>query len=386
MRKKILFVITKSNWGGAQKYVFDLATSLAPTHDVTVALGGTGRLRELLLARGIRVCDIEGMQRDISLKDEVRSWRHLLQLFRHERPHIVHLNSSKAGAIGALAARCAGVRHIVFTAHAWAWNENRPFLARIFIALSHWLTVMLAHRTLCVSHALYDQMAHLPLTRHRMRVIHPGITPLPHLSREQARTQFFARFPELAARAHAPWIATIAELHPVKGLPYALTALTRVRTRYPDVVHIIMGDGELRDELTRTIQRDKLTETVFLAGHITDAPALLPAFDLFVLPSLSESFGYVLLEAGAAGVAVVASAVGGIPEILEEGCGILVPPGNATLLAEGIIDELTNDTTRDLHARTLAHRTDTYFTRERMVDETEAQYGDLLRQRARQQA
>lgn len=378
-KQKILFVITKSNWGGAQRYVYDLAVSLRTDYEISVALGGDGRLFELLKAQSIPTHAIEGLTRDVSFKDELRSFRSLYRLFREARPDIVHLNSSKAGALGALAARLARVPHIVFTAHAWAWNENRPFFARIAIALLHWSTVLLAHRTICVSNHVYDQMASFPFTRRRMRVIHPGITPLPHLSREQARTQFFARIPTLAARSDDPWIATIAELHPVKGLPYLVEALALLTTLYPRLVHIIMGDGEEHAKLERMIKERGLTSTIFLAGHVSDAPALLSAFDLFVLPSLSESFGYVLLEAGAAQVPVIASRVGGIPEIVEDDCGTLVPPQNAALLADAMSNALRDSTLRSAASSTLAGRVRSYFTRERMTEETIALYRDLMR-------
>ncbi len=379
MKPKILFLITKSNFGGAQKYIYDLATSIHAQFEVSVALGGDGRLADLLSARSVRVHRITSLRRDVSLKSELRAFREIVTLLRREKPQIVHLNSSKAGALGALAARIARVPHIVFTAHGWAWNEDRPPLARYAITALHWLTVMLAHRTICVSHSVYDQMATLPWTRKRMRVIHLGITPLPHLSREQARVQFFARFPELSARTDTPWIATIAELHPIKGFPFLLDAVAELRKTYPNLVYIVMGDGEERAKLEETLRSRGLSQTVYLAGHIQDAPTLLPAFDVFALASFSESFGYVIVEAGAADVPVVATRVGGIPEIIEEDGGILVPPRNAHALYDALYTCLTQPRESHVRALTLKERVRTYFTKERMVEETRDLYRDLLR-------
>lgn len=377
-RLKILFLITKSNWGGAQRYVYDLATSLKQRHDVSVALGGEGRLAELLRAQHILIHAISSLGRDVRLKNEFSSFLECYRLLRRERPDVFHVNSSKAGALGALAGRLARVPHIVFTAHAWAWNEERPWYARVIIALLHWLTVILAHRTIAVSHSIYDQMAGFPFTARRMRVIHLGITPLPLLSRAQARTQFFARFPELAAHNDAVWVATIAELHPIKGIPYLLDAMRLLHTTHPHTVAVIIGTGDEYNALEHAIRDRALTHVVYLAGYIADAATLLSAFDLFVLPSLSEAFGYVLIEAGAASLPVIATNVGGIPDIIGDDGGMLVPPRNASLLADAITSSIDDPSAARVLGLTLEKRVREYFTKERMVDETETLYRDLI--------
>ncbi len=379
MKPKILFLITKSNFGGAQKYVYDLAISLRASYDVSVALGGDGKLSELLSLYQIPVHPIPHLQRDISFKKELASFGFIYRLCRSEKPDILHLNSSKAGFLGALAGRCARVPHIVFTAHGWAWNEERPLYAKIVIAFLHWLTVMFAHRTICVSHSVYDQMAKFPFTKRRMRVIHLGITPLMRISREQARASLIEQFPALKERDGALWIATIAELHPIKGFPYALRAIRKLKETHSDIVYVIMGEGEERPLIESYIKNHHLEETIFLAGYVTDAPSLLFAFDLFLLASFSESFGYVLIEAGAAKVPVVATRVGGMVEIIEDEGGILVPPKNTELLVDALHTLATDKKKRASSVETLYERVQTYFTKERMVEETENFYRDLMR-------
>lgn len=373
-RKKILFVITKSNWGGAQRYVFDLATSLAHTYDVAVASGGEGRLSTILREQHISVVPLPDLIRDVSILHEIRALRALYTLLRTEKPDILHLNSSKAGFLGALAGRCARTPKIIFTAHAWAWNEKRPWYVRIGIGLLHWSTVLLSHRTITVSHAVYDQMARFPFTRTRMRVVHPGITPIPRIGKEQARSQFITRVPELQEKKNIPWIVTVGELHPIKGHRYALEALALLVAEGTPFLYILIGDGEEKENLSQYITTHSLGSSVYLLGHIQDVAALLSAFDLFILPSLSEAFGYVLLEAGASEVPIIASEIGGIPEIIQMGMGTLVPPRNTTLLAEAVQNALQN--TKREHTLSLALKTEvgTYFTKERMVKETEDVY------------
>lgn len=377
-KRKILFVITKSNWGGAQRYVFDLATSLQKEYDVAVALGGEGKLKELLEAQQIRVISIPGMTRDISLAQEWKAFLFLVSLFFKERPDIVHLNSSKAAGLGALAARLAIMRHIVFTAHAWAWNEERPLSARIAIALLHYLTVLLAHRTICVSNAVYDQMARFPMTRRRMRVIHLGITPLPRLEKSQARAHFVERSPALDVRCAFPWLIILGELHPIKGHRYALEALARIKATHPELTTLVVGAGEARESLHAYVTAHGLEAQVHFMGHIEDAGSLLPAFDIMLVPSLSEAFGYVLIEAGAAEVPVIASHVGGIPEIVEPDAGALVPPRNADAILGALMEALEDPDLRRSRALALKLRVVNHFTKERMVEDTKALYTDLL--------
>src|SRR3989338_7709209 len=103
---KVLFVITKSNWGGAQRYVYDLATALLrENYEVAVAVGGQGLLAENLKMAGIRVVGIPHLERDVNFFKETLSTLYLWKIFKSEQPDIIHLNSSKVGGLGAIAAR-----------------------------------------------------------------------------------------------------------------------------------------------------------------------------------------------------------------------------------------------------------------------------------------
>src|SRR3989344_3387314 len=128
---KILYIITKSNWGGAQRYVFDLATRL-PKEDfeIAVAHGGNGLLAEKLCTARIRTIKVKKFERNVKLFKDIAVFFELLSLLRRERPDIVHLNSSKAGGIGALSARFTGIKNIIFTSHGLVFDEDRPFPVR----------------------------------------------------------------------------------------------------------------------------------------------------------------------------------------------------------------------------------------------------------------
>ncbi len=368
-KRRVLYVITKSNWGGAQRYVFDLAVAAkAAGHEVLVAAGGNGELIERLAASGIEVYPIPGFVRDVSLGNEWVAFRALVGLFRARRPDVVHLNSSKAG-LAALAARIAGVRRIVFTIHGWAWNEDRPFWQKTIIAGVYFITLLLCHRVIVVSHAAKRQARYMPFVTGRMRVVHNGVHPIPFLSREAARHTL------LPDSTSSLWIGTIAELHPVKGLDVLINAFEHLLPDYPDTELVIIGEGQERGKLERQIQLEGLYDRVHLTGHISEAAQFLNAFDIFVLPSHSEGLAYVLLEAGLASRAVVASNVGGIPEIIEQGAtGLLIPHGDRSALT-GALDALARDEIlREQLSTSLHEKVVQNFSLNQMIEQTFALY------------
>jgi glycosyltransferase involved in cell wall biosynthesis len=331
-KKRILYAITKANWGGAQRYVYDLAVAAKGAgHEVLVVSGSEGELTTRLRHADVMVAPIAAMQRDIKLAAEWRSFKDLVRYIRSFKPDVVHANSSKAGGLAGLAARLVGVKRIIFTAHGWAFNEDRPLWQRIIIWWFHYATVLLAHTTICVSEAMRREARSMPLVQGRFQVIHNGISEVPLRARGDAR---HALAPSLTLPF---WIGTIAELHPTKQLDVLIRAFATLEDTVPDSALVIMGEGEDRGRLTALIHQLQLTDRILLLGHVSDAPSYLSALDIFALPSRSESFGFVLLEAGMATLPVVASNVGGIPEIIENNeTGLLVPPGDTNALADAL--------------------------------------------------
>lgn len=373
-KRKLLIVITKSNFGGAQRYVFDLARSLKDRYDVVVACGagqgGNGLLVEKLRAAGVRVAPIASLGRDVSVLKDLKSLIALARIIRAEKPDIIHLNSSKAAAMGVVAGLAHRKAKKVFTAHAWAFNEDRSAFAKAVIGFIHWKTVMLADKTIAVSAGVKRQIEHLPNMSERIQVVHLGLDKPIFYGKKNAR--LVLDIPEKAFS-----IGTIAELHKVKGLEYALEALKSVPFPF---IYTIIGAGDLKPKLESVIaSHPKLRESVRLAGFVPDAAALLPAFDAFLLPSLSEAFGYVLLESGFAGTPVIATSVGGIPEIVEDmRSGILIHPKHAKEIAQAV--QFARDKApvmkrlgAELNRKVLAQ-----FSVAKMVAETEAVYESLL--------
>ena len=310
-KTKILFVITKSNWGGAQKYVYDLVTHLPQKgFEIVVAFGGTGEadaspglLAERLKVSGIRTIFLSSFTRNIYLFQEFKAFFELLNIIRKERPDVLHLNSSKAGGLGALAGRFAGVPRIIFTAHGFAHNEMRPLHERILIWIASWFTILFSHRVIVLSN--YEcTRAPIIFSRRKLRVIHNGIDlDMQFESGEKIRNAF---------PSGTRITGTLGELTKNKNQ----IALIEQAKNDPNLFVAIVGEGEERLPLEAKIKEYKLEERVKLFGFRT-ASESLNGFDVFALPSLKEGLPYVLLEAKVAGLPIVANRVGGVGEILD---------------------------------------------------------------------
>ncbi len=357
--QKVVLLITKANWGGAQRHVYDIATRLDPhDYDVVVVTGGTGELTTMLDHARIRVRTLNHLVRDISLNDEWRAWRELLEVLKEERPDILHVHSSKAGIFGVLAGRILGISRVLFTAHGWAFNEDRPFWQKLCIGFIHYLTVLLSHRTIAVSRALLYQLP-LPYVEQKMKVVHPGRTVGVMYSMDEARQHIheIANLPPQASNLY--WIGTIGELHPIKRQRILIAAFAQFHSAHPQSLLFIIGEGSERASLTKQIETLGLSHTVILLGHMTDAARYLKAFDLFVLPSKSESYGYAAHEAGLAGLPVIASNVGGLPEIItHKHSGLLVQPDDVIDLCTAMETLFQNPATAHMYATNLKESMD----------------------------
>ena len=330
--KKVIIGITKSNFGGAQRYVFDVALGARSAgFDVAVLCGGDGVLVEKLTHEGIRVIPISGFGRDISLlKDAVALW-FIFKTILKEKPYVFHINSAKMGGAGVFSGRLLRVPRIIFTAHGWAFNEPRPRFQKSIIAFLSWLTVIGAHKTICVSRKLKHDIEHFPLMKNKLVLIRNGITPFKLLNRETARQKLVS-----GISPDTLLVGTLSELHKVKGLDVLLEAWHTFKKSH-DGVLVLLGEGYEEQKLKTMAQELGISESVIFKGFVDNARELLSGFDIFVMPSRSEALPYAPLEAGIASVPVIATRVGGLPEIIDnEKTGILVGKENAHELASAL--------------------------------------------------
>lgn len=374
--KKVLIVVTKSNFGGAQRYCLDLARELTKRGIAVAVAHGvpddekSGKLTSLLVAENIRSIPLPSLGRNMRIIRDIAALHELRTLFAHERPDVVHLNSSKAGGLGAFAARLARVPRIVFTLHGFPGDEARSALTRMLITLATWCTMLLAHITITVSIRDYERMRHMPLLRRKVVLVRNGIVSPAFLPPNEARAELRTLAPTLPEEG--VWVGCIAELHGNKDHASLIRALGNV----PNAHLVLMGEGEERAALETLTREMHLTDRVYFLGFIPEAARYLRAFDCLALASRKEGLPYVLLEAGCAYVPVVATKVGGVPDIIvHDFTGILVTPERPAELGAALERILSDATLARSFSEELLKRVRGSFSLETMIEKTLAAYG-----------
>ncbi|HEV3478319.1 MAG TPA: glycosyltransferase family 4 protein [Gaiellaceae bacterium] len=320
-RPRLLVLVTLAEVGGAQAYVASLLPTLVRGFQVTVAAYGPGPLREAAAAAGARFVPLRHVRRPISPWRDLAGILELVRLLRRERPDIVHANSSKAGVLGRLAAVLTRVPIRIFTVHGWAFSAHSGAASHVYRAADR-LMRPLTTATICVSERERARGLEARTCDPERTVVIPNavdVARLPRASHDDTRAS----------------IVSVGRLAPPKDFRTLVRALALLPPGAVDA--LLVGDGPDRAELEAEIARLDLGERVELAGERHDVPELLSRANLFVLSSLSEGLPVSVLEAMAAGLPVVGSSVGGVPELVGDGeTGFLVEPGNPDELAAAI--------------------------------------------------
>jgi glycosyltransferase involved in cell wall biosynthesis len=332
-RPRVLLLVTLAEVGGAQTYVASLLPALADRFYVAVAAHGPGPLRDAAAEAGVRFIPLKHVRRSISPWQDLAGFVELVRLLRRERPDILHANSSKAGFLGRLAASAAGVPIRIFTVHGWAFAA-RSGLSSWLYRWADRLVRPLTTMTVCVS------------ANERTTGIRAGTC-----SAERTTVIRNAVSLDLAPRArHERALPLLISVGRLKA-PKDFVTLARALALLPEgsFEALIVGEGPDRAALETELRHLRLEDRVRLTGERDDVPALLAGADIFVLSSRSEGLPVSVLEAMAAELPVVASRVGGVPELVADGeSGLLVAPASPPNLAAALA-RLIED--RDLRRR-----------------------------------
>ncbi len=322
-KKKVLLVVTQGGpWGGAQRYVFDIAKSLKDVFQIRAAVGekhGDQSLQEKLRKEGIEVTQLNHLVRSISPFKDTRAISELSDLYRDFLPDVVHLNSSKAGVLGALARRKK--MKVVYTAHGWVFNEPLSFYKRsIYYMLEK---VSARYKDAIVTLSEYDRKEGERVARKdALHVIPLGI----ELSDSFQKKLDFDLEDKFV-------FGTIANFYKTKGVDLLIDAFAKVRKKHKNISCVIIGDGDQRRFLEKKIDAHGLQDDVYLLGYMDNARQYLGNFDVFVLASRKEGLPYTILEAQAAGLPVIATNVGGVSSVVDSSTGWCPPPHDQSALA-----------------------------------------------------
>lgn len=351
--------------GGLQRVVETLCRTLDPSaFEVSVlCLRESGPLEDALRAIGVPVHSLERFH---SARDHT-AFLQVARLFREMRVDVVHTHNTGPFLHGVLGALFGGVRTVVHTDHARDFPDAWKYMALEHV-LSHF-----AYRVVGVSDHSTENLRHFErIPSRKLVTIINGVDASQldvSLDSEAAKTR-------IGIPPQTPVIGIAARLSDQKGIEYLLRAMVEVRKTLPDLVLVIAGDGPLEDDLREQARTLSVDDRVRFLGVRHDVPALLRAFDLFVLPSLWEGLPMVILEAMAAGCPVLASDVGGVGHaITHDVTGALVRPMDVGQLASEII-RLVSD--RDLRA-TIAGNAKQKFHREFSASAMTKRYEALYR-------
>lgn len=319
-----MVAITLAGVGGAQSYVMALLPALVEHFDVVVAANGPGPLREASERAGARFVSLRWVRRSIGPLD-VLGLLELAHLFRREGADAVALNSSKVGLLGRVAAVIARVPVRVFTVHGWAFSAHAGAAARLYLWAERLVRPL---TTLFICPAEHEKRTGVragACTEERTVVIPNAVD--------------VGSFEVAALDGEPPVVASVGRLHFPKDFLTLARALALLEAGTFSAQ--IIGDGPDRPELQRALDAAGLGDAVHLTGARDDVPAHLAKADLFVLSSRSECLPISILEAMASGLPVVATDVGGVAELVDEGrTGRLVPAGDPEAMARGLADLL----------------------------------------------
>lgn len=363
---KILFVLTRADeLGGAQVYVRDLALALhADGYDVVVAAGHAGDFAALLEARGIRFVALKNLERPIRPTRDIAAVVELRRVIRAEQPALVSLHSSKAGLIGRVAALAVGVP-VVFTAHGWAFTEGVSERRRKMYQVIERAAAPLAKRIITVSD--YDR---------RLALSHK-VGDAQRLVRVRNAVPDYDG--DAAAGTHSEEIrfVMVARFAAPKNQTRLLHALASIGCRGWRLE--LIGDGETRADCQQLAEKLGISEQVVFTGEVQDVPARLERSDVFVLISDWEGLPFSIIEAMRAGLPVVASDVGGIGELINDGSnGFLVPRDGEAFLTDRLQTLLQSPERREAMSLASRQRYESEFTFERMYEKTLSIYREVV--------
>lgn len=339
MTYRVLHLITHMGVGGAQDYLLHAVQGLDRGRFAVDIAAGTDELEWQGRARAAARAffPIPALRHPLAPASDARALGQLVALMRRERYHVVHTHSSKAGALGRLAAALAGVPAIVHTVHGFAWNTTMPVPVQRAYQAIEWLSARYSSRVLavCADNARELVQQHL-VPAAKLTTIYNGIDTAP-FDRKAERSAICA---ELGLDPARPIVGTVGRLCAQKAPLDFVEAARLAGAQRPDAQFVIVGDGPLRDAVTQACHD---MPAMRLLGARADVPALLQVIDLFVASSLWEGLSRALAEALLAQCAVAATHVNGTPELVIDGVtGLLVPPRRPNLLAENML-RLLND-------------------------------------------
>jgi glycosyltransferase involved in cell wall biosynthesis len=323
-RIKILQIITLSDWGGAQRVVFDLACNLnKEKFEVETACSPSGLLVEKLRARNIKVHEVKNLVRRLSVISDIKAFFALKKIIKKGKYDIIHCHSSKAGFLGRAAGKACNVKKIYYTVHSWSFynKDEFGFMDKAFVLMER-LSSKGAAKIICVSNRVMADGVRRKIAKpKKFLLIQNGIDFNVENKREEIRKSYNIKSKDVV-------VAMVARLAKPKDPLLFLQVAKEVLKTEQDAKFVLVGSGPMHQKCHDFVDKEKLEGRALLLGEKPpiEARELFFIFDVFVFLSSFEGLPITVLEAMFASLPVIASNVGGIPELIGDGFGGLAAP------------------------------------------------------------
>jgi glycosyltransferase involved in cell wall biosynthesis len=361
---RILYLITRSEPGGAQSHLNTLIEHFgSEVVGVAAGLDEDNSLVGMTQKVGVEFIPIQHMMQPLHMVNDVRATFEIAEVLRRVKPDLVHIHSSKAGIVGRISARMIGIPS-VFTAHGWAFADGVSWKRKMLAVPSEFAFGRLTDRIITVSQTDYDlAIRHNVASAKRMTVVWNGIEDT--VFRAQPGVDDEVR------------IVMVARFAPQKDHDTLIRALKGLEGRWRV---LLIGDGALRGEHERLARDLGIADRVEFLGSRRDVPEILSKAHVFVLTTNWEGLPISILEGMRAGLPVVASNVGGIAELVQDGQnGFLVPRFDAQSVRMALQRLVSDRALRERFGRASRTRYEADFTAQRMFDQMRSVYASVLR-------
>ena len=311
---------------------------------VEFACAPGGPLNDKTMDAGITFHPIHHFVQPIRPWSDFWSLFELIKLIRREKYDLVHTHNSKGGILGRIAAWICRTPIVIHTIHGFAFHDSETWLRRkLFITLERW-TAGMAHKLIAISEPLREWGLRLGIGKpEQYTKIYSGI----EINKFRIPVDVQAMRSEFGLLEDDLVFGLVAKLWEGKGHLLAIEALKKIRQTVPNAKLVFVGEGHLREHIVRTVKEMGVEDHVVLTGFRTDIAQLNAMFDVAILASDFEGMGRVLLEAMVMGKPVVATNVGGIPDVVDDGItGLLIHKGDASTLATATLTLLQDPALR----------------------------------------
>jgi glycosyltransferase involved in cell wall biosynthesis len=385
-RIRVIHIITRFDKGGSAENTFLTVKGLDKnTYDILLIFGASqesamgeeerkasqDNLSEAEHS-GVRTLKIETLVRNVHPLNDLFTFWTMMNIFRKERPHIVHTHTSKAGILGRWAAWLSKVPVIIHTPHGHVfWGYFNHWISLFYVLLERWTARITDKIITLTEQEKKDYLSFHIAPDHKFEVVHSGVdlNKFRHDRFDPARIK-----KELGIPDHAVVVGTVGRLTPIKGHRYLIEAAKDIVTEYPESCFLFLGDGELSHDLRSLAIRLGVNENTRFLGWRPDVAEILSIFDIFVFPSLNEGMGKAIVEAMSLGKPIIASRVGGILNLISNGeNGLLVPHADSQILAVNIKTLLSDPATMEKMGN-VGKRKSLQYDSDKMVQKIDALY------------